>query len=159
MKHEITLLTKKANMASGRKILVVVLAAICLATSAFASGEETKAKAVISLKKSFSTAEDIQWKITDNYIKASFKWNNQYLTIFYNNDGETIAESRLIETGNLPIKAQQYIQSNYADHEISEVIEYNSADTGLCYYASAAKDGKKKILKILPDGDVRLFRP
>jgi hypothetical protein len=78
---------------------------VFLTASAFASGEETNKKAAKSLKKEFANAENIQWKVTPNYIKASFNWNDQKLEVFYNDEGETIAESRVIDLTNLPVKS------------------------------------------------------
>ncbi len=159
MKKQTNLPVQYTGRPAVSTFMLAILAAVFIVTSAFASGEENKTKAAVSLKRTFTNAEDVQWKITDNYIKASFKWNNQFITVFYNNDGETIAESRVIEIANLPLRAQQYLNNNYAEHEIGEVIEYNSTDAGLCYYAEVMKDGKKKILKIQTDGEISSFKP
>ncbi len=142
-----------------KTFLLAAMAALLISASAFASGEENRTKAAVNLKKTFANAEDVQWKITADYIKASFKWNNQFITVFYNEEGETIAESRIIDIANLPIRAQQYVNQHFAEHEIGEIIEYNSMQSGLCYYAEVMKDGKKKILKIQTDGEISSFKP
>ena len=94
MKPGINLLIKKAQASFGKKILTAAFAVTFLTATAFANEEEDKDKAIQNLKKEFRTAKDIQWKVTDNYIKASFTWNNQDLEVFYNYEGEEIARSK-----------------------------------------------------------------
>ena len=94
-----------------------------------------------------------------NYIKATFNWNDQKLEVFYNQQGETIAESRAIEVNNLPVKAQQHLAKKYAGFTISEAIEYTSDATGLCYFVSVVKDGVKNILQISTEGTVSKYKP
>lgn len=159
MKTQINQLIHKASALISKKMLVAVCAATFVTASAFASGEETNTKAASALKKEFSNAENVQWKVTENYIKASFKWNDQKLEVFYNEDGETIAESRLIKLNNLPLRAQQYIDKKYHDYTIAEAIEYNSEATGLCYYVSVVKEGAKIILEITTEGGVSVYKP
>ena len=159
MKTQINQLIQKASSAISKRMFAAICAAIFLTSSAFAIGEETNAKAAKSLKKEFANAENIQWKVTPNYIKATFKWNDQTLEVFYNEDGETIAESRVIKAENLPLRAQQYISKKYGDYTVSEAIEYNSESTGLCYYVSVVKEGTKKILQAYPEGSVSVYKP
>ncbi len=142
-----------------KKLFIATIALFCLSTSAFATGDEANKKAENNLRNEYKNAENVQWKITDSYIRASFYWNNQHLRVFYNKEGETIAEGRLIKETNLPLKAQRFIEENYAGYRITEAFEYTSDETGLCYYVSVTKENSKpKILQILPDGNVTLFR-
>src|SRR6476620_10371381 len=115
MKTQINQLIQKASAAISKKILVAVCASAFIVSSAFATGEENNAKALSALKKEFANAQNIQWKVTPNYIKATFNWNDQKLEVFYNQQGETIAESRAIKVENLPVKAQQFLGKKYAD--------------------------------------------
>ena len=157
MKQTIDLLTKKITSALSRKNSIAILAVTFISATAFASGEKTNLKAATSLQKEFSSAQNVIWKITPEYIKASFKWNEQDLEVFYNENGETIAESRKINETNLPLKAQQRIQKKYAGSTITEVIEYTSEKSGVCYYVSLTKDGAKQILQISTEGDITIF--
>lgn len=158
MKPRINLLSRKATSGLSKKLFTAAIAIVFLTTTAFATGDEANEKAAEHLKSEYKNAHNIQWKVTNDFIKASFYWNDQYLEVFYNKDGETIAEGRLIKINNLPLKTQQYLSDKYADYTITEAIEYTSEQTGLCYYVSVVKDGgKKKILQITPNGDVSLF--
>jgi hypothetical protein len=158
MKPGINLLLQKTASGLSKKLFIAAIALVCLTTSAFAPGDEASERAAKRLKSEYKNAQDIQWKVTNDFIKASFYWNEQYVEVFYDKDGETIAEGRLIRVKNLPIKAQQYLNEKYADYAITEAIEYTSEQTGLCYYVSISKDGgKTKILQITPTGEVSLF--
>jgi len=150
-------LLKRAGASFSRKLLAVALTATLITTSAFASGEEEdKARAIKNLKKEFTTAKDIQWKLTDNYMKASFNWNNQQLEVFYNYEGEVIAKSRKVTPSALPIDAQQTIEKRYAGYKTDECIEMTT-DEGVNFYVSLVKQNKKTILKINPYGDISVY--
>jgi hypothetical protein len=158
MKPKINVLLNKTTSSISKKLFVAALATFCLTASAFASGDEANEKAAKSLKNEYKNAQNVQWKVTDNYIKASFYWNDQHLEVFYNKDGETVAEGRLIKVINLPLKAQQYLDYRYADYKVTEAIEYTSDETGLCYYVRVVKDKSNKILQISTDGSVSTFK-
>ena len=83
MKKNIFSPSKAGRAFLSKKVLPIFLVVGLLATSAFAS-DENKSHAATSLKKNFSTAENIKWKVTDNYTKASFSWNGQQMEVFYN---------------------------------------------------------------------------
>jgi hypothetical protein len=153
------MLLQKTNSSISKKLFVAAIAIFCLTASAFATGDEANEKAAKNLKTEYKNAKDVQWKVTDNYIKASFSWNSEHLEVYYNKDGETIADGRMIRLANLPMKAQQYLQDKYADYTVTEAIEYTSEETGLCYYVSVNKEhSKSKILEITPNGDVSIYR-
>jgi hypothetical protein len=158
MKPGINLLIKKAQASFGKKILTAAFAVSFLTATAFANEEEDKDKAIQNLKKEFKTAKDIQWKVTDNYIKASFTWNNQDLEVFYNYEGEEIARSKKIEPSSLPLDAQQVIDEKYSGYKYDETVEFTSSETGLYYYTSLVKENKKIILQVSSQGDVSVFQ-
>ena len=159
MAPTINLLLQRTVSSIGKKFFVAAIATTCFAASAFAGGDESNAKAMSNLKKEYSDAKNVQWSVTSDYIKATFRWNNQDLIVFYTKDGETFAESRLITPDNLPLKAQQYLEKKYGDYRIAEAIEYTSEQNGLSYYVSVTKGNTKKILEISPQGNVTTFRP
>ena len=159
MKPQINLLIKKTASSFSKKLLLSALAVTFITAGAFASSEESNLKAASSLKNEFSNAKNIEWKITPAYTKASFTWNEQQLQVFYNETGETIAVSRNISTANLPLKTQQYLQKKYADHDITETIEYTDEKGEVCYYVSLQKKGNRQIFRVSTQGDLTIFRP
>src|SRR5690242_7092675 len=111
----INLLLQKTTASMSKKIFIVAIATTCFTASAFAGGDEANTKAVNNLKKEYRDAKNVEWNVTDDYIKATFYWNNQLLQVFYTKDGETFAQSRQININILPLKAQQYLNKNYTD--------------------------------------------
>lgn len=158
MKPQINLLIKKAQASFGRKIFAAALAVTVITSSAFASGEEDKEKALKNLKKEFAAAKDVQWKLTDDYLKASFTWNNQQLEVFYNAEGDMIAQSKHIEPTNLPIDAQKRIAKKYHNYAFGEVVEFSSNELGHYYYASVVKGNERIILQVSDEGDVSVYQ-
>ena len=158
MKPQINLLINKVQKSFSKKIMIVAVAATLIATSAFAGGEENKAKAISNLKKEFNTAKDIEWKVTENFIKASFNWNDQQLEVFYNYDGDMIARSRHISSSSLPIDAQQTILKKYPGYRFDETVEFNGQEGDHYFYASLINENQKILLQITPEGSVSVFK-
>jgi len=159
MKPQISSFIRRNISSARRKLFVAAIAATCISASAFANGETENEKAASNLKKEFANAKNVEWKVTSDYIKATFSWNGQQLEVFYNNAGETIAQSRIIDKSSLPLKAQQFIGKKYPDYKITEAIEYNNEETGVSFYVSLTKDSAKQILRISTQGDVSVYRP
>ena len=151
------LLLKKATAAISKKVLVAAIALTCFTASAFATGDEANERAINNLKKEFKNAQNVEWKVTSEYTKATFEWNKQHMDVYYNDEGKTLAISRQIDQNVLPIQAQQYITQHYGDYRLAEAIEFNSDETGTCYYVSVTKDAKKKILRISTEGEVSIY--
>jgi len=159
MAPTINLLLQRTVSSISKKLFVAVIATTCFAASALAGGDEANVKAINNLKKDYSDAKNIQWNVTDDYIKATFNWKNQQLQVFYTKDGDAFAQSRQINLNILPLKAQQTLSKDFTNYNITEAIEFTSEQTGLCYYVSLTKGSVKKILQITPEGSVNTFRP
>ncbi len=159
MKQTISSLLQKMTSSLSKKLFIAGIAVTSITSSAFAGGEEANAKAVSNLKSEYKNAQNVEWKVTPEYTKATFTWNGQHCEVFYNNDGETIAETRFINMNNLPLRAQQYITKKYADYNPTAAFEVNSVEKGLNYYVSITKNDKNQLLEVTPNGDVSIYRP
>lgn len=159
MKSKINFMQLKTIMSFSSRLFVALLAASFLVLTSFTNDDLINAKTVSNLKHEYATAENVKWETTSDYTKASFTWNHQQLEVFYNKEGERIAESKAITIEDLPLNAQHFISKKYAAYKTIEAIEFYSEESGLCYYVSIVKDASKKILKITSDGYVSLFRP
>ena len=158
MKPQINLLADKVKRLLSRKGIAVLLAATLVTSSAFAGVEDNKEKAIKNLREEFASAKDVQWKVTENYLKASFNWNNQQLEVFYNYEGEMIAKSRHIEPTSLPLDAQQTITRKYPGYRFDETVEYDGIEGDHYFYTSLVKDNTKILLQITTQGDVSVYR-
>ena len=71
-------------------------------------------------------ATNISWEEGNNWYKASFESNGQYLSTFYGADGQEIAVTRNISSTMLPLTLQNNMQSYLkGGHWITDLFEMN----------------------------------
>ena len=83
-------------------VLVVSLGAV----NANPGSEEVDARVLGAFKKEFATAKDITWTLAVNYYQASFVYNEQHITAYYNTEGELLGVARFISPVDLPLALQ-----------------------------------------------------
>ncbi|RYY29737.1 MAG: hypothetical protein EOO04_06600, partial [Chitinophagaceae bacterium] len=68
-----------------RRILTFALLLSLSLSNIFANTNEevVNAKAANSFKKEFSQAQDVKWENTKQYVKATFKMNDQVMIAYY----------------------------------------------------------------------------
>ncbi len=113
-------------------------------TSAFANNEETVSqRAVSSFKKDFTHAQDVKWESTKDFVKATFKMNDQVMFAYYSQTGDLMAVTRNIVSGQLPISLLSDLKKNYNAYWISDLFEVSSS-TDASYYVTL-QDGDTKV--------------
>ena len=116
-------------------------------TSAFAYNDETiNHKAVSSFKKDFNQAEDVKWENSKEYLKATFKLNDQVMFAFYNQAGELMAVTRNIVSNQLPITLLSNLKRNYSAYWITDLFEVSSS-TDASYYITLESAEQTLVLK------------
>jgi hypothetical protein len=130
-----------------KRLLVILTIALSLVSlSSFANGEDVSPRAVKSFNKSFKNATEVKWTVTDNYFKADFALNGQYVSAFYNEDGSMIALTRNLSSLQLPIALQADLKSNYNCYWISNVLEVANEE-GTSYYITLETGDEQLTLK------------
>jgi hypothetical protein len=130
-----------------KRLLVTLTIALSLVSlSSFANGEDVSPRAVKSFNKSFKNATEVKWTVTDNYFKADFALNGQYVSAFYNEDGSMIALTRNLSSLQLPIALQADLKSNYNCYWISNVLEVANEE-GTSYYITLETGDEQLTLK------------
>lgn len=108
----------------------VMISAVFMVSTAFASkNENTSIAAEAAFKKEFSQATNVNWTKTENYIKASFRMNEQVMTAYFTPDGEYLGVTRNILSTQLPIPLQASVKNDYADFWITDLFEYARTDS------------------------------
>lgn len=158
MKKQTTQYLKKAMMPLGKKLLAAVLITATFATAAFAGPEDVSAKALSNLRYEFKYAKDVKWTVTPEFTHANFTINDEKMEVAYTNDGDLIGISRLINTDELPQKAQKKIAKDYDGYTTTEAIEYTSAENETSYFVSLVKDDNKVILQVETSGVISVFK-
>jgi hypothetical protein len=133
-----------------RLFVTLTIALSFLSFSSFANGNDVSPSAIKSFTSSFKNATEVSWTITDNYYKASFMLNGQYISAFYDEAGGMIALTRNISSLQLPIALQADLKKNYDNYWISDVIEIANEE-GTAYYITLENADTQLILKSASD--------
>ncbi|MFC0774473.1 hypothetical protein [Terrimonas alba] len=139
------------------KKIIIMLAVTISSFTAFASDENVNSTVLSSFNKEFAGAKDVQWTTTSNYYKASFVFNDQVVSAFYQLDGELIATSRNISSLELPINLQTSLKKNYNSYWISDLFEISNNE-GTSYYITLDKADSKVVLKSNGNGKWDVFK-
>jgi hypothetical protein len=116
-------------------------------TSGFANNEETiNQRAVTSFKKDFSTAQDVKWENNKDFVKATFKQNDQVMFAYYSQTGDLMAVTRNIVSSQLPISLLSNLKKNYGTYWISDLFEISSS-TDASYYVTLQNGEQSLVLK------------
>lgn len=132
------------------KKMILVLAVIVSAMSAFAGDEKVNAKVLEAFQTEFN-AKNVNWTAGENYFKAEFVFNNQRVQAFYSVEGELMGLTRYITLPDLPLSLQANLKKNYSDYWISDVFEVSKSDaTG--YYITL-EDADTRLVMKSTDGE------
>lgn len=142
-------------------LLTAFIAASTLSLSFAKTGDEKKVsyKVITEFSNNFSDAENVTWKVTGEYIKATFVMDEQTMEAFFNNNGEMFATSKKMAFNKLPKKAITTITTNYQfpPYELKECIKLTNSDGVEKYYVSLKKENKTTVLEIDAAGYVKTF--
>jgi hypothetical protein len=116
-------------------------------STTFANNEETiNQRAVSSFKKEFSTAQDVKWENRKDFVKATFKLNDQVMFAYYSQAGELLVVSRNILSTQLPINLLSNLKNDYSSYWISDLFETSNAE-GASYYVTLESADQTVVLK------------
>lgn len=139
-------------------VFTLTLALSLLGLSSFANaGEEISPAAIKSFNSSFKTATEVNWTVSENYYKANFALNGQYVSAFYDAEGTMIALTRNISSLQLPITLQASLKKSYENYWISDLVEM-ATDSGTSYYITLENADTKLILKSSSNSDWSNFK-
>ena len=127
-------------------ILTIALSSLTLSSFAADKGDDVSPKAIKSFNSSFKNATEISWTVNENYYKANFALNGQYVSAFYDADGNMIALTRNISSLQLPIALQADLKKNYDSYWISDAMEVANNE-GTSYYITLENADTQLILK------------
>ena len=128
-----------------RLLVTLTIALSFISLSSFAN-DEVSPSAIKSFNSSFKNATEVKWTITDDYFKADFALNGQYVSAFYDTDGKMIALTRNISSLQLPIALQADLKKGYDAYWISDVVEVAN-EVGTSYYITLETADTQLILK------------
>ena len=125
--------------------LAIALAGLTLTATA-AGEEKIDARVLDAFQKEFATAREISWTSGRNYYQASFYYNEQYVSAYYNNEGELIGLTRNISPVDLPLALQSDLKKNHSDYWISNLFEVSN-ENGTAYYITLEDAENSVVMK------------
>ena len=128
------------------KKIILTLAIAISSVASFANNETVSVNVVNAFNKEFAGAKEVQWTTGKDCFKASFVFNSQHVTAFYNLDGELMGMTRNISSLDLPMLLQTSLKKDYAGYWISDLFEVSNSE-GTAYYITMEKADGQVILK------------
>ena len=130
-------------------------------SSLFAYAGEANAKIDSDVLKAFNrefvSAQDVTWTVTNDYYKASFVFNNQFVAAYYDADGYLLGVTRNISSLELPVKLQAKLRKDYSKYWISGLTEVSN-DEGTNYIITLENADQTVQLKSTDSNNWRIFK-
>ena len=129
-----------------KRILITLTILLSITSMSFANEQKVTARVLESFNGYFKNATEVDWSVGENFYKANFSYNGQYVAAFYDAEGELLAITRNISSTQLPISLQTSLKKNYTDFWISDLFEVANEE-GTSYYVTVEKGDTKLVLK------------
>lgn len=132
------------------RILTLALLLSLSLSNIFANTNEdvVNYKAANSFKKEFSQAQEVKWENSRQYVKATFKLNDQLMVAYYSNTGELLGITRNLTTSQLPINLLADVKKNHKNAWITDLFEI-TANEETNYYITLEDADQTVVLKSL----------
>ena len=131
-----------------KKIALLAIIAVVMTTSIFATPIEVNISSSVltSFSSKFDGAKEVSWNRTDQYVRASFKINEQIMFAYFTETGSLIGVSRNLLSSQLPINLQTELRKISANGWITELFEF-ADDSENSYFISIENADQKIHLK------------
>lgn len=114
--------------------------------SSFANEVKVNSKVLESFNSYFKNATEVDWTVSQNFYKADFSLNGQYVAAYYDEAGQLVAITRNISSTQLPISLQANLKKDHEDFWISDLFEVAN-EQGTTYYVTLENADTKLVLK------------
>lgn len=138
-----------------KRFIILAITILILIASALAADTS---QLLAQFKARYPDATDIQYKMTGDFFSILFVQNGVKMNIFYNEAGDQVAISRVINYNTLPPKSQAAMQNRYKGYTPAETIEMNHSMEGTAWYVSLENPQWRVIVMVSLSGDVSLFK-
>ena len=125
-----------------KKVLITLTMTIALMTSVFAGDEKVKTEIEKAFTSRFNGAQNVTWIPGNDYYKASFTYNGNWMYAYYDKSAALIGLSRNILSTQLPFFLQSNLKRKYSQYWITDLIEVTD-DHAFRYYITLQNADKK----------------
>ena len=145
-----------------KKLIAAFVCVVAISASAFANplAENVNYKTLNNFKQQFTEAENVNWKISTDFVKASFIMDGKSYEAFYNTDGDLIGLSKVMDFNKLPKAALKTIAKKYPypPYKLEECVSFTTGEGDTNYYVSFVTPDEKLVLQVSPSGVVNEFK-
>jgi hypothetical protein len=143
-----------------KKLFIAAIVAVFIGTTAFADPTSVNHKVLTSFTSDFRGAENVNWKMSEQFVRASFIYDEREYEAFYNYEGDLLGTSRAYAFDKLPKNALETIATKYPypPYKLKECIQYTNADGEKSFFLSFEKGAETLVLQISLEGAVSEFK-
>jgi hypothetical protein len=134
-------------------LMLIITATLSLANTSGVIND----KVLTSFKKEFAGAKEVNWETTSQFVKASFTWNEQVFTAYYNAEGDRLAIVRHLRSIELPMSLREQLKESYTSYWITDLFEIHGKEDS-AYYVTIEDADRKITLKSVGISEWTTFR-
>lgn len=136
-----------------KKIISLLLPAICVAAIACAQKLNIPEAVKTSFAAKFPGASDIKWeKENSKELEANFKLNNTTVSANFSLDGSWVETETTIAASELPVAVSSAVSKKYPGAIFIRTEKIEKPGGKILYEANIKVNGKKKELELNADG-------
>jgi hypothetical protein len=130
------------------KLLIITLTTLLSLVSLKSNADEINVTPQVlkSFTTSFNNATEVKWSANSMLFKAEFSYHGQFITAYYNADGEMVAATKNISSTTLPVAVQASLKKVSKGYWIADLFELTD-DSGTSYYVTLENADTKVVLK------------
>jgi len=143
-----------------KKVTTILTAAIMLFSAfAFANeGDKVNEKVKAAFISDFSAASNVSWEKTSEYYFATFTINQIEVNAAYNEAGELVGFSRVVEVAQLPIGISLALAKKYPGYTLAKRAIELTYEGDTRYYLTVVNEQQTLKLKCTVNGNIELER-
>ena len=141
------------------KKIILIAATAFLSLAGFANVDPVNGRVLEAFRTTFADAKNVQWKSLDEsgLFQATFTYQNNELSAYYNEEGEMVAMAHYIDKANLPIMVAKAIKERFPDHVLQTAIE-KIAYGATTYHITLNSPKSALLVSVNPEGEINVSK-
>jgi hypothetical protein len=120
--------------------------------------------AIRQFEDEFKTAQNVSWKVNDQYVRASFTAEGKKMSALYDLQGSFLGAVEYVSYDQIPVKAKIELEKRYKDYSFSSALKivsrpsYSDFNDVGTYWVDMINDAKQLYLSVSPSSVVALHK-
>ena len=134
------------------KLFIILLSiSSLLVTKSVKAGDEKVSPVIANaFQRSFNNVKDVKWSEANGLYRAEFIYNNEYMTSYFNSEGDLLANTQQISSESLPTRLQASLKKYMDRYWISDLFRVTTEE-GTVYYVTLKSGDEQIILQSVAD--------